>query len=147
MTRAFEYVNQDLSANPLYAKLRNRFICQNNCTIGEVMLKKAESDGYKCSANVSSSVRAKSNFSMTSEYYITRGNSILSAEACRKADDVKRSRNGLLGMIALFMLCTVMLACLVLNRINHVKNASQTEQISEQQTVEVVATSSDTSQG
>ena len=40
MTRAFDYSNQDMSANPLFAKLRNRFIDAENCTIGEIMLKR-----------------------------------------------------------------------------------------------------------
>lgn len=122
MTRAFDYSNQDMSANPLFAKLRNRFIDAENCTIGEIMLKKAENDGYKCSANVSSSVRAKSNFSKTSEYYITRGNSLPSEESDNKAENQRRHRKGLIGIVALFMLCSVMLTYLVLNRINFVKD-------------------------
>ncbi len=133
MTRAFDYTNQDISANPLFAKLRNRFIDSENCTIGEIMLKKAENDGFKCSANVSSSVRARSNFSKTSEYYITRGNSLPSEESEKKTESQRKHRNGLIGIVALFMLCSVMLTYLVLNRINYVKenNAEDASAITE----------------
>lgn len=122
MTGVYEYVNQDLSANPLFAKLRNRFMCQNNCTIGEVMLKRAENDGYKCSPVVSSSVRAKSNFRMTSEYYITRGSSLPSDDRLKSSDSKKKGR-GIFVIAILFIICAAMLAYLILNRVNYVKAA------------------------
>ncbi|MDY3845340.1 MAG: hypothetical protein SOZ62_00320 [Eubacteriales bacterium] len=127
MTGVYEYVNQDLSANPLFAKLRNRFMCQNNCTIGEVMLKRAENDGYKCSPVVSSSVRAKSNFRMTSEYYITRGSS-LPNDATLKSSEKKTKGPGIFAIAALLLICAAMLAYLVLNRINYVKAAIISEE-------------------
>ena len=127
MTNLYENVKQDLSANPLFSKLRNRFMCQNNCTIGEVMLRKAESDGYKCSANVSSSIRSKSNFTMTREFYITRANTFSGGELCKSEGEAKKGKNGLLCLIAMFMLCTVMLAYLVLNRVNYVKDVIDTK--------------------
>lgn len=123
MTRAFDFVNTDISANPLYSKLRNRFMCGNNCTIGEVMIQKAADDGYRCSADVTSGVRSKSNFRITSEYYITRGNSLPIEEKITHGEKAKKNRAGLFGIIALFAVTAAILIGLVINRVNYVKDS------------------------
>ncbi len=128
MTRAFDYVNGDLTANPLYTKLRNKFIYSNNCTIGEVMLQRAANDGYRCSAAVTSDVHKISSFRVTSEKFITTGNSLPIEEKLEENAKSKKHLRGIVGMLALLAVFACVAVYLVNATVKLVKENIEEEQ-------------------
>lgn len=92
--------------NPLYIKLRRRFACQGDRTIGEVKAQQAIRDGYQpfaTPARRSSGVGAM-------EYHVTRANSL------PKTTGIARQRRTSTlsgGAIAMILLCACLLSFLL----------------------------------
>ncbi len=54
MRQEMNFTDTEAYSNPLYRKMRERFICNGHMTIGEIMLHRAQKDGYAdgCTASV-----------------------------------------------------------------------------------------------
>ena len=102
--------------NPLYIKLRRRFACQGDRTIGEVKAQQAIRDGYQPFATPA----RRSTGAGAMEYHVTRANSLPKA-----AGAVKQKRTSTLsgGAIALILLCACLLSFLLFSgmHINELK--------------------------
>jgi hypothetical protein len=106
--------------NPLYIKLRRRFACQGDRTIGEVKAQEAIRDGYEPYATYTRrSTCSKSN---TAERHVTRANS-LPSKGKTKRTAVRQS--GISGSaITVLVLCGVLLLFLLFSgmRISELNN-------------------------
>lgn len=58
MRQEMNFTENEAYSNPLYRKMRERFICNGHMTIGEIMLHRAQKDGYAdgCTASVAATV-------------------------------------------------------------------------------------------
>lgn len=92
--------------NPLYIKLRRRFACQGDRTIGEVKAQQAIRDGYQPFATP---VRRTSGRSVA-EYHVTRANSLPKLNGVTKT---KRASSLSGGAIATILLCACLLSFLL----------------------------------
>ena len=95
--------------NPLYIKLRRRFACPGDRTIGEVKAQEAIRDGYEPYATPAR--RPASVKKSTAERHVTRANS-LPSEAKSKHSSVRQS--GISGSaVTILVLCVVLLLFLL----------------------------------
>ena len=107
--------------NPLYIKLRRRFACQGDRTIGEVKAQEAIRDGYLPFATPA---RRTMNPTMnTAECHLTRANSLPARQAKRQVAVRTSSLSG--GTAIILVLCAFLLLFLLFSgaRITELKNA------------------------
>lgn len=112
--------------NPLYIKLRRRFACQGDRTIGEVKAQEAIRDGYEPYATYPR--RATCTKKNAQERHVTRANS-LPCESKNKRSAVRQS--GISGSaVTILVLCAVLLLFLLfsgmrISELNHELNGLQ----------------------
>ena len=92
--------------NPLYIKLRRRFACQGDRTIGEVKAQQAIRDGYQPFATPA----RRTSGAGAMEYHVTRANSLPKASGAVKQRRVSTLSG---GAIALILLCACLLSFLL----------------------------------
>lgn len=102
--------------NPLYIKLRRRFACDGDRTVGEMKAQEAIRDGYRPYAT---GARSASAGSTVAECHVTRANSL---PAAYNHAHVRHARKTSLsgGAVAIMILCTLLLIGLLFSgaRIN-----------------------------
>ena len=113
MTQTIAIGGASTEINPLYIKLRRRFACQGNRTIGEIKAQEAIRDGYEPYATIA--VRRPANTKSSSiERHLTRANSLPTDIQSKRA---VRQNVFSASAVTIVILCIVLLLFLLFSGI------------------------------